>query len=814
MADGGDVAKLAQQLTHDVNNPIGVIRLNAATLERAFADLEPMLEEYHQRHGAFVVGGLPSDVAIHRLRNAARGIIEACGRVRDAVQRLDRVLRPASGPPPPSAAEPATVPEAARAAGTLRPEPVSPPETTKPVVLTLGAMLLALVGLLYVGRWSYFQPNNVATIWPSAGVLLAFVVLLPRRVGLGLVGLSMLLQWIVDAMIWGTPKLAALGFSVANGLEPVLCMLIIQAFAGRRRGPVHLAVVTGILVAAMLGTLPSTLIGAYAALIVHPDASVSQVAQTWWCADALAIVLFTPAVLAWARPSPRVPGYSANAIEPVLGTLVIAVIATLVLTRGNSTPGSFIDMPFLLFPAVMWAAFRVQAQLLTLMNVAIAMVAIAAVGAATGPFITGDGTPYEHVLGMQVFLATLAASSLLVAAAVYGQRLGDQLNRGLESQLLEDQKMKAVGEMAAGVSHDLNNLLTVGSAQLWLLRRAMKDAGVSRHDLTSRVDHLSAMLTRGEALTRQLLTMSRQGPHEPEVVSPAELLAHVQPLVQAVVSETIRVDFEATAGVSPVRVDKSELERALLNLAINARDAMPLGGRLRIAAENVELDRAQVVGHDEPVSGKLVRISVADSGHGMAPQVLARIFEPFFTTKPPGKGTGLGLVAVRDAVAHAGGYLAVESLPREGTVVQVYLPRAGDDAPRPTPAPEKPVPSGAGRTVLVCDDDRLVRTAMKDVLEAAGYRVVDATTIEDAKALFGVTPDIDLLVADLSLSGVDGSDLADVLASQRAGLGVLLVSGNAQEARRFQKRGYRFLAKPFSPAALLSSLETLSHGAA
>jgi signal transduction histidine kinase len=371
----------------------------------------------------------------------------------------------------------------------------------------------------------------------------------------------------------------------------------------------------------------------------------------------------------------------------------------------------------------------------------------------------------------------------------------------LQRQLEHAQKMEAVGRLAGGIAHDFNNLLTVilGAGQ-WLADRVGPAP-----ELRQGAEEIVDAANRAAALTRQLLAFSRKQIVEPRVVDPNELLARLEKLLARLLGEDVRVEL-ALAATGRIRIDPGHLEQVVVNLAVNARDAMPGGGLLAIATRDVELAAGPEAGGGP--SRRWVAITVRDEGVGMDEETQARIFEPFFTTKERGKGTGLGLSTVWGIVKQAGGDVRVASAPGRGSSFELLFPRAEPGAEREG-AQARPADLHGTGTVLLVEDDGAVRAVAARVLRAAGYAVVEAPRGEEAlRRVQGGEP-VDVVLTDLVLPDLDGAELAARLRAVRSGLAVVFMSGYAGDARAREQvldRSATFVQKPFTPDELLGAI--------
>jgi PAS domain S-box-containing protein len=429
--------------------------------------------------------------------------------------------------------------------------------------------------------------------------------------------------------------------------------------------------------------------------------------------------------------------------------------------------------------------------------------------AAAGFFVRYEATATDASGRRVVFDFSLkpifdanGAVTLLVAEA------RDMTERvGLQAQLLHAQKMEAVGQLTGGVAHDFNNLLQALTGNLDLIRRLAETADDGR--LLHLTENAQRAAGRGARLTRQLLAFSRRQAQRSEPVHISRLIAEMGDLLRRGAGDMVYIDIASAPDLWLCQLDPAQFETALLNLVINARDAMPDGGTVRIAVANVML-AAEDAQRLEVPPGDFVRVDVADGGVGIAPELLPRLFEAFFTTKELGKGTGLGLAMVHGFARQSGGAVSIASAPGQGTTVSLFLPRAEDDPAAHTApdrataiatAPARSARDGLG--ILVVEDDADVREAVQGALADAGHRVHVAAEGAAALAILQSDLPLDLLLCDLVLpGGIDGLAIAEAARRGRPRLRVVLASGYGPEGLE-QELGYEVLSKPFTQAELL-----------
>jgi hypothetical protein len=372
--------------------------------------------------------------------------------------------------------------------------------------------------------------------------------------------------------------------------------------------------------------------------------------------------------------------------------------------------------------------------------------------------------------------------------------------KALEAQLVQSQKMEAVGRLAGGVAHDFNNQLGVILGYTELL---MRQAGEAQR---GKLEQILKATQRASGLTHQLLAFSRKQIIEPKILDLNVLLANLQAMLGRLIREDIDVAIVPGEDLGQVKADPGRLEQAVVNLCVNARDAMPDGGLLRVETRNFEMD-ARPADRQEPMAaGRYVMLAVSDTGCGIEKEALSRIFEPFFTTKESGKGTGLGLAMVYGTVKQAGGYMRVDSELGRGTTFNIYLPRF-DERAGPAAVEEPSVPAKGWETVLLVEDEPPLRAIVREVLAQHGYRVIEAGDASEAIAMAGRDPEpIHLLLTDVVMPGMNGRVLAQTLLAGRPGLRVLYMSGYTDDviARHgVLEPGFLLITKPFTALGLV-----------
>lgn len=527
------------------------------------------------------------------------------------------------------------------------------------VVIALLAVVYIIAGKLGL-QLAFVHPNATA-VWPPTGIALAALLVWGYRVWPGIfIG-----AFLVNVATAGSAA-TSLGIAAGNTLEGLLGAYLVNRFANGRHAFERPTDVFKFAALAGLGsTMVSATIGVTSlALAGYADwATYGSVWLTWWLGDAAGALIVAPVLILWSTDL-RVQWRWEQAMEATLVGLLIVLVGYSVF--GGLVFSHFQPYPleFLCAPLLVWTAFRFTQREAATATLLISGFALVGTLRGYGPF--ARGTPHESLLLLQTFMAVMAMIALSVVAAVSGRILP-------EGQLRQAQKLETLGRLAASIAHDFNNLLTVIRSYSELL----KETAILSEDQRVAIDEIAQATGRATSLTAQLLAFSRRQIVQPMVLDLNLVVTNMEQLFRRLIGESVGLSTFLAPSLGPVRADPSQLEQVLLNLVVNARDAMPQGGRLTIETANIELDDTYVRHHPGARPGPYVRLAVSDTGMGMDAAIRARIFEPFFTTKAEGKGTGLGLSIIYGIVKQSGGYITVDSEPGDGTTFTVYLPRVG-----------------------------------------------------------------------------------------------------------------------------------------
>ncbi len=636
--------------------------------------------------------------------------------------------------------------------------------------------------------------RTATPLWPPAGLAVALVYIGGYRLMPGIV-LGALLVGITR-----NPWPLALMIAAVQIVQPIVDVRIMRAMKfdprlERVRDPLIVS-----MAAAPAGAFLSAILalGIYYVAGRTPADRFGYELGLWWIRDWLGVMVTAPLVLAWVYG--REIDWTWRKIAEGLALLVTLLASSqLMFGLWGLFAARNVPIAFVFFPLVGWAGLRFGPRGAAMIVALISGYAIVIAGMRLGPFA---GFPIEFVHALLFgFLALGSLSGLLLAAIMAERDDAMQKRLVLEEQLRHSQKMEAVGRLAGGIAHDFNNLLTaiIGYTEIVLYGLDPKD------DRRADAEEIGRAAMRAADLTRQMLAFSRRQVLQLKVIDLNKALSKVEPMLRRMIGEDIVMTVNGRAANAFVRVDPGQVEQVVMNLVVNARDAMPQGGRLNVETGEAVLDEAAVADMQDAQPGDYVMLSVSDTGIGMPPDVRARIFEPYFTTKEVGKGTGLGLSTAYGIVRQSDGYIAVSSEPGLGTTFRIYLPRSEAPQPVPVEAGGERMPEGAEHILLV-EDDSSVRRLSKELLVRLGYSVTEAASGRAGLALGSDdTRHFDLALCDVILGDMSGPAVAEALRALRPSIRVLYMSGYTDEAivkTGVLDEGQPFLQKPFTPMQL------------
>lgn len=640
--------------------------------------------------------------------------------------------------------------------------------------------------------------RSLTPFWPPVGLAVALTYLGGFRLLPGVVLGSFLVNMTRDSLPW------AAFIALSQVIQPLLVVRILRALKfdprlERVRDSVILSLLAGpagALAAAVFVVGINFLAGR-----VAPGEFIYEL-TLWWLRDWLGTMVTATLIFAWAKG--RSPAWTWPRIAEAVGLVVVLSLgAQLVFGLWGMFADRDVPIVFIFFPIVGWAGLRFGPRGAATVVALIASFALAIAGLGVGPFGT---FPVEFTQFLLFCFLALGSLSGQLLAAIMAER-DDALERRLllEEQLRHSQKMEAVGRLAGGIAHDFNNLLTaiIGYTEIVLTSLDPKD------ERRADAEEIGRAAMRAADLTRQMLAFSRRQVLQPKIIDLNTALSKVEPMLRRVIGEDIVMTVTGKAASPHVRVDPGQVEQVVMNLVVNARDAMPQGGRLTVETADAVLDEAAVADQPDVKPGPYVMLSVTDSGVGMPPEVRARIFEPYFTTKDVGKGTGLGLSTAYGIVRQSDGHIAVSSELGLGTTFRIYLPRS--EAPPQValdPSVEK-MPDGTEHILLV-EDDASVRRLSKELLIRLGYSVTEAASGRAGLALGSDdTRHFDLALCDVILGDMSGPAVAEALRALRPSIRVLYMSGYTDEAivkTGVLDEGKPFLQKPFTPMQLAKKI--------
>ncbi len=426
-------------------------------------------------------------------------------------------------------------------------------------------------------------------------------------------------------------------------------------------------------------------------------------------------------------------------------------------------------------------------------------------------FLTLSGLFLLYLVGMIFYQQYVKMQALRQARnelerEIEERKQAEKESEKLRAQLLHSQKMEAIGRLAGGIAHDFNNMLStvLGYSEMVLMRLQKDDP------LYKNIEIIYEASERAASLTRQLLAFSRKQIMEIRVVNLTDIIKNMWMILESLIGEDVEMELKTHTAFTNIKADRGQIEQVIMNLAVNARDAMPHGGRLIIEIEKIELDEDYVRNYEDLKAGSYVVLSMTDTGHGMTADVREKIFEPFFTTKEMGKGTGLGLATVYGIVKQLNGHIAVYSEPGVGTTFKIYFPAVTEEAEKVTTDRTKNMMLHGNETILVVDDEPSVRKIIAESLQPLGYKIITAPTgMQALEICHSSAEKIDLLLTDIIMPGMNGRELAKALTRIYPDLKVIYMSGYMDNIiTRFDnlEPGSAFISKPILPSALSAKL--------
>jgi signal transduction histidine kinase/ActR/RegA family two-component response regulator len=635
---------------------------------------------------------------------------------------------------------------------------------------------------------------SLTPMWPSAGIALAALLLFGPGVlpgiAIGAFGTTALHIALVSA-----PFVAAGMVVQTMASVHLLTRVGFDARLERIRDPLILCGTTcaTALLSAVLGLIGVIVDGV-------PDAALGQAFVIWWMRDWLGALILSSPILTWAR-SRTIVWTGPRAAEAVALVAALFVLSHLMFAAASVLPGPRVPLSFVFFPIVGYAGLRFGPRGAA-SAVALAALFILPVAAwRVGPFTELSIAATIFVTNLFLLLAWISGHTLAAVRAEWEDAL--QRRIALEEQLRHSQKMEAVGRLAGGIAHDFNNLLTAIIGYTEIVMVSLEPADPRRAD----AEEIARAAMRAADLTRQMLAFSRKQILQPKVVDLNVTLAKVEPMLRRVLGEDIVMTIAQRATRPQVRVDPGQIEQVIMNLVVNARDAMPRGGRLTVETADPAVEPGTFPPDAKP--GPYVMLAVSDTGVGMSADVRARIFEPYFTTKEVGKGTGLGLSTAYGIVRQSDGHIQVYSEPGQGTTFRIYLPRTEAESVAVEAVGEDQMPGGSEHILLV-EDDPSVRRLSREILMRLGYTVTEAASGRAGLALGSdEAKHFDLALCDVILGDMSGPAVYEALRALRPTVRVLYMSGYADEAivrTGVLEEGHPFLQKPFTPRDLAAKI--------
>lgn len=631
---------------------------------------------------------------------------------------------------------------------------------------------------------------GASAVWPPAGLALAAVLLGGYRI----VPVVFAADFLANAGSSG-PSYATAVTAAANAVEALVGGFLLNWWSG---GSKAFAVPTGIAkfvliaifatsITATVGSIVETGLGASGGIEHVNWEKFALMWFPWWLGDFAAVLMITPVLVLWVADTPSFD------LVPLLESTAIFVAASAfgLIAFNPSTIGIPGAAPLAILAVLppIWAALRRGPR-------ETATAGLILLGFAVWATISGGTALARNVRGesstlLVMFMIGITIPSLILAADAAQRRRTERILRDTRRELGQareqfgqSQKMEAVGQLTSGVAHDFNNLLTVIVGNLNLAQRHLESLTEAPAERLRRlINNAMHGAERAVTITKHLLVFSRKQPLNPSALNINRLLHGLSDFLRRSLGETITLQIIGADGLWQAQADPTQLEAAILNLAVNARDAMPGGGKLTVTTENAFLDEKYCQQYDELVAGPYVGIAVSDTGTGMSQDIMERVFEPFFTTKKAGQGTGLGLSQVYGFVKESNGQIEIDSEQGKGTTITIYLPALPGKVQEEQTAEREVAAPNVSPTILLVEDDHDVRAYVAEILRELHYRVLEAHDADSALGLMDRNDiRVDLLLTDLVLPGMNGGQLAEAVKARQPKASALFITGYSREA--------------------------------
>ena len=694
-----------------------------------------------------------------------------------------------------------------------------------PVALLVAGLYF---GAAQIGLSMMMSTKQAAAVWPPSGIAIAALLMVGVRVWPGI----FLGALMVNATVPGEPLGMAAQMSVVNTLGMLIGYFVLRRVVDFKAPMERTRDVFGLAAAAVITAVVTGTSGV-GLLVLHGVVQVSDfpsVLAVWWIGEVMGIFLLVPVLTAWKPGStsaaPRQPVSWQRRVEAGVGFALLVTVSLVTVGPLVTTSGAD-HLAFSVFPFVVWAGLRFRP---TGAAVAILLVSMIASWGISGPGVFSAGISADtRLVLLELFVAVVAITGATLAAVVAERETARMLQaraareealahaeqKRAEAQLHQSQRLESLGQLAGGVAHDFNNILAVILNYTAFVEEQVSatvdtvggEAWTAAQQDLRQIDRAAR---RAAELTHQLLAFGRRDVVRPRVLDLNTVVADIEQFLLRALGKHIRLNTTLKADLHPILADPGQLEQVLVNLAINARDAMPGGGTLTIDTANVTIEDDLVFDHPNLKPGPHVQLRVRDTGTGIPKEIIERVFDPFFTTKPEGKGTGLGLATVYGIVVHAQGDVIIESGAGIGTTFTVLLPIAEEQLPARVEQRRVRHRTAGGETVLVVDDEAALLHVTQRILIRNGYHVHTAGGgVEAVELARQPQTDIHLLVTDIVMPTMLGEELADRMREVQPGIRVLYMSGYAYTALASQGTlmpGVTLLTKPFTEADLLDKV--------